>query len=252
MTYCVSDIHGCYEEFMRLLEKLELSDADTLYVLGDIIDRGDAVFECLDFIRSAKNIHCLLGNHEVEMLRYYDGSSFDWLYSGCGNTMSAKRGGESSEKPAVSVPGFPALRLTDTGYWREYVKWISGWLPYLTMKVNGRRYFLSHAGLDPAKTLRKQGLDDFVWSRENFYQSAALEDQICVFGHTPTYYIRGNSNCAVWIDEARRDKICIDCGCVHGGALAALRLEDGKVYYVKALAKKGRRTTLRIERSSKQ
>ena len=30
------------------------------------------------------------------------------------------------------------------------------------------------------------------------------------------------------------DKVCIDCGCVYGGALAALRLDDGNVFYVKS------------------
>ena len=40
-TYVISDIHGEYERFMELLEEIELKDTDTLYVLGDVLDRGE-------------------------------------------------------------------------------------------------------------------------------------------------------------------------------------------------------------------
>ena len=39
-TYVVSDIHGEYELFIRLLEEIHLKETDTLYVLGDILDKG--------------------------------------------------------------------------------------------------------------------------------------------------------------------------------------------------------------------
>lgn len=39
MTYFVSDIHGEYHLFLKLLDKLLFSDSDTMYVLGDIIDK---------------------------------------------------------------------------------------------------------------------------------------------------------------------------------------------------------------------
>ena len=39
-TYVISDIHGEYDMFMDLLEKISLQDSDTLYILGDILDRG--------------------------------------------------------------------------------------------------------------------------------------------------------------------------------------------------------------------
>ena len=41
MTYAISDIHGCYEEYIKLLEKIGFSEDDTLYILGDIFDRGE-------------------------------------------------------------------------------------------------------------------------------------------------------------------------------------------------------------------
>ena len=40
MQYAVSDIHGCYDKYINLLRRIDLKDSDTLYVLGDMIDRG--------------------------------------------------------------------------------------------------------------------------------------------------------------------------------------------------------------------
>lgn len=41
MIYAMSDIHGCYEAYCALLEKIQFSDEDTLYIVGDAIDRGE-------------------------------------------------------------------------------------------------------------------------------------------------------------------------------------------------------------------
>ncbi|WP_455810217.1 metallophosphoesterase, partial [Clostridium butyricum] len=38
--YVMSDIHGCYAEFIEMLQKINFGDDDELYVLGDIFDRG--------------------------------------------------------------------------------------------------------------------------------------------------------------------------------------------------------------------
>ncbi len=38
-TYVISDIHGHYEKFEKILKKIDLKDGDTLYGLGDILDK---------------------------------------------------------------------------------------------------------------------------------------------------------------------------------------------------------------------
>lgn len=40
MHYVVSDIHGYYDRYLKLLEVINFTDDDTLYILGDIVDRG--------------------------------------------------------------------------------------------------------------------------------------------------------------------------------------------------------------------
>ncbi len=40
MTYVMSDLHGCYEAYRTMLEKIHFGPDDRLYVLGDMVDRG--------------------------------------------------------------------------------------------------------------------------------------------------------------------------------------------------------------------
>ena len=64
MTYAISDIHGCYEEYIKLLEKINFSENDTLYILGDICDRGEKPMEIYNDIMARDNVIPLFGNHE--------------------------------------------------------------------------------------------------------------------------------------------------------------------------------------------
>ena len=65
--YVIADVHGCYREFMQLLNRVEFNEKeDTLYVLGDIIDRGPGSEEMFEWIykRYGKSVHMCMGNHE--------------------------------------------------------------------------------------------------------------------------------------------------------------------------------------------
>ena len=223
MVYCISDIHGCYAEFMKLLQKINFNKNDTLYVLGDMIDRGENGMECLDYIRSQPNIVALMGNHEMMMLGYYPGSGrkrdYHWLTQG-GIQM---------------LKQINRLKLSKDGRkrWNETLSWVRGLPLCIEVTVNNSDYFLSHAGFDATKPMEQQTAFDHVWTRENFILHPAISGKTCIFGHTPTIALRGNSDSSIWSDPNHKDKICIDGGCVYGGALAALRLDDGAVFYVK-------------------
>lgn len=52
--YVMSDIHGCYAEFIEMLQKINFGDDDELYVLGDIFDRGPQPLKVLDYILDKK------------------------------------------------------------------------------------------------------------------------------------------------------------------------------------------------------
>ena len=64
-TYVVSDIHGEYELFIRLLEEIHLKETDTLYVLGDILDRGPHPIQIILKLMEMPTVVCLTGNHEL-------------------------------------------------------------------------------------------------------------------------------------------------------------------------------------------
>ena len=64
MTYLISDIHGEYQLFIKLLEKIKFSPNDTMYVCGDIIDKGSDSVRLAKYISALPNIHCIVGNHE--------------------------------------------------------------------------------------------------------------------------------------------------------------------------------------------
>ena len=64
MVYCVSDIHGELDKFERLLQLIRFSDADQMYILEDVIDRGVMGVDILQRIMAAPNMIMLLGNHE--------------------------------------------------------------------------------------------------------------------------------------------------------------------------------------------
>lgn len=68
MNYVTSDIHGCRREFEALLKKIKFSSQDTLYIIGDMIDRGPDSMGVLKIMASNSNIYPVAGNHEFIMM----------------------------------------------------------------------------------------------------------------------------------------------------------------------------------------
>lgn len=64
MFYAISDLHGCYEKYKQMLKILRFSDDDTLYVLGDTVDRGEDGIKILQDMMSRVNIIPFWGNHD--------------------------------------------------------------------------------------------------------------------------------------------------------------------------------------------
>lgn len=66
--YVVSDIHGCFETFYALVQKIDLQKDDRLFLLGDYMSRGPKSKEVIDFILQlvgeGYSIYSLKGNHE--------------------------------------------------------------------------------------------------------------------------------------------------------------------------------------------
>ena len=72
MTYVMSDIHGRIRPYHRMLKKIGFCEDDTLYILGDVIDRNPSGISILKEIMDTPNIRLLLGNHEYMMRHFLD------------------------------------------------------------------------------------------------------------------------------------------------------------------------------------
>lgn len=81
MIYVMSDIHGNMRRFDSVMKQIELRPEDTLYILGDVIDRYPDGIRILRRIMAMPNVKMLLGSHEYMMLnalgRPYDRDEAD-------------------------------------------------------------------------------------------------------------------------------------------------------------------------------
>jgi bis(5'-nucleosyl)-tetraphosphatase (symmetrical) len=70
MNYVIGDIQGCFDALHRLLEKIEFSPSrDRLFVLGDLCNRGPQTLATLQKLRSLGDAaQCVLGNHDLHLL----------------------------------------------------------------------------------------------------------------------------------------------------------------------------------------
>lgn len=230
MTYVMSDIHGCYREYRKMLEKIAFSDADTLYIIGDVVDRGPQVAELLEDIMSWRNVRLLAGNHEYVGLRVLgkvcktsalDGfseedikSCFLWMNDGGSQTLSQlKRGGdEAFRRTAAFLAELPL---------------------YEEVSAGGRDHLLVHAGLEPfrpGKPLKDYGPTELLFNRAD-YSRPYFSDKLTITGHTPTFFIDRDRGGYIL---HRNNHIAIDCGCVYGYRLGAYCMETREEFYVEA------------------
>ena len=70
MNYVIADIHGCYEEYLQLLNKINLAEEDHLYILGDTLDRGPQPMKVLLDCVNRKNVIYIIGNHDYLFLYF--------------------------------------------------------------------------------------------------------------------------------------------------------------------------------------
>jgi serine/threonine protein phosphatase 1 len=69
----IGDVHGCLDELKELISKLSINSTDTLYFIGDLIDRGPdspGVVKYVHSLATQNKLVLILGNHEEKFLRY--------------------------------------------------------------------------------------------------------------------------------------------------------------------------------------
>ncbi len=69
-TYIVGDLQGCFDELQLLLQKVDFNpQQDELWLVGDLVARGDKSLECLRFVKSlGESAKMVLGNHDLHLI----------------------------------------------------------------------------------------------------------------------------------------------------------------------------------------
>lgn len=214
MIYCMSDIHGEIDRYHEMLNLIQFSEKDLLYIIGDVIDRGPRGIDIIKEIMDTPNIIMLLGNHEqmcLDTLGPYSlyGSRALWQQNGGSRTYRELRYGCSRAEKAKIIRFL--LKLPD----------------HMDIEVNGRPFHLVHGF--PSEDPKTR-----IWERPVVGAPAPMENCTVIVGHTPTCYLTGNQDevFKIWHGNGIID---IDCGCgnkIENRRLACLRLDDMQEYYI--------------------
>ena len=233
-TWVVGDIHGCFDDFMKILNHKEVKKNDNFILIGDIIDRGPDSYKMLKWamenVTDDGKYQMILGNHEDNIIHEYINALIFY-------------GKNSDISHLYCMYGFE-IYMHEAGFERlSSIKPIIDWfgsLPlYKKVSVNTNSikqdYIIAHAWYN-----KNRDRNTLLWDRDidkndfltNDYEP--INKEILIHGHTPTISIRECIKEPVNQVLFREHSINIDCGAVfsqYGGNLAAIRLEDKKTIY---------------------
>lgn len=193
-TYAAADWHGEGKVANKILEWLK--PEDTLYFLGDAIDRGPDGIEIFDKLINRPNTYFLCGNHEDMMakaipscLNFAYGADaqmayIHWLQNGGGDTWNNGLRGRSKEEVLDYMYKIHELSLRE-----------------IYQSPLGHTVILEHAGDSPF--IYKES-HDYLWDRSHFHngwegtvtilnnegEALDLKTTYLVHGHTPVQYLK--------------------------------------------------------------
>lgn len=225
MIYAMSDLHGCYDKYVKMLEKIHFSKDDTLYILGDVVDRGEGGIAILQDMITKPNIIPLRGNHDYLAHRLlniihrssglYDDKFIEqyrlWMMDGGAPTCDAFMDLSAEEQ-------------------KRMLAYLNSFLIYDEVQAGGNKFFMAHT---VPEMERMQQFERLLWAEfilgEPEYEKTYFIDKYVVTGHTPTGFI----------DEAytgriykANNHIAIDCGAVFGNPLGCICLDTLEEFYV--------------------
>lgn len=205
MIYAISDVHGCHNALVTVLDMLPLAEGDVIIALGDYIDRGEdtrGVLEVFLEFRQQHIFHHLVGNHELMLSDALTSSKAMAFFTGSlvgGSAMVDSYGGSLDNVPKE--------------HWDFLLKEA---LPYMETD----EYIFVHGGVEPALPLSEQGLSTLAWKR--FHESEPhISGKKVICGHTiigDVPQVKGGHT------------VCIDTGAGKGGWVTVLQVDTGKYF----------------------
>ena len=267
-TYAIGDVQGCYSELRSLLRECGFdARRDTLWFAGDLVNRGPRSLDVLRFVADlGDRARTVLGNHELhlvasargirpqrakdtfqDVLDAPDGEALvDWLrerpvihrdanrefvmvHAGIAPAWTIDdalvRGAELSR--ALRAPDH--ARLLEGMYgnepdaWRESLAGLDR-LRFITNAFTRMRYCRRDGRLDFSET-GPPGTQDPSLVPWFELRDAGADGTRIVFGHWATLQIEAALSRDLHVRH-------VDTGCVWGGSLTALRLEDDREFSV--------------------
>jgi serine/threonine protein phosphatase 1 len=219
--FAATDIHGCLATFSHLVEvELQLRTSDTLYLLGDYVNKGPDSAGVLDYIMQLQavgyQIHCLRGNHDQELL--------DTIFShGDGDMWRTKAEAD------MTLASFGVARPADIA--PRYVAWLAA----LPLELELPDFMLVHAGYDFALPPAEMHHDTYsmLYTKQFVFDPSRLGGKRLLHGHVPTPVAEVKKNVA-----AKAGAIGLDTGGVYRhnselSHLAALDLDRWELHLVK-------------------
>jgi len=262
--YAIGDVQGCYDALQRLLEKVRFDVArDRLWFAGDLVNRGPDSLSVLRFVKGLGNAAVtVLGNHDIhllcrasevvrakkrdtldEVLHAPDRADLvDWLrtrplmHSEAGYVLvHAGLLPQWSTGEAAALAGeVSSLIRSDEGV--HFLRYHIG--HNLTSRPDDGGFPRVSFALNAFTRLRictVRGKMEFTYSgplegvpagfRPWFALIAPESEETVLFGHWAALGFHSENRA-----------ICLDSGCVWGGRLTALRLEDRKAFQVPSAA----------------
>ena len=224
MDYCISDIHGHYDLFCRLLDKIKFGGGDKLYVLGDMIDKGPDSVRLAKLLFSMPNVCCIAGNHEYDFLKYY---------------RALMKQTEDYDRVLEELRAyFPDGTLLD---WETVDRF-----DLLPFYVETDKFIGVHAGI-PVKggellPVSQAPCEQLVYDRVFKAPDVLPQGEKCVlYGHTPVRYLTGRDEILFYPrNGATKDsrniadycKIHLDTGVFLGGVLGCVAVDSCLCFYV--------------------
>jgi len=250
-TYAIGDVQGCYDELQELLERVGFDRAhDRLWFVGDLVNRGPKSLEVLRFVKDLGDLAVVvLGNHDLHLITQFEGferkrkdDTFDDVFGaadarGLVDWLRARPMMHAEENWALVHAGL--LPQWTVPMALSLAKEVEA-----ALRAPGYRDFLANMyGSKPA------GWDDALagWDRLRVIVNAMTRMRFCTpqgamefhsngvrppAGYRPWYEARQDDRCVVFghwsaLGLTLGERFAgLDTGCVWGGALTALRLED--------------------------
>jgi serine/threonine protein phosphatase 1 len=220
----ISDIHGCYDEFISLLDEVKYNPKkDQLILLGDYVDRGKdskKVIEKVKHMVENEGAIAIRGNHDDWFLCFLSNPLIHadkYFFESIGGmeTINSFLNEKDFLEIINDVEKF-ALKIRQEN--PELIRFLLE-LPYYH---ETDKHIFVHAGINPMYADWKNNPNEILtWVRDEFIFHPTNLNQKVVFGHTTCKMIHNNDD--VFFDT---DKIGIDGGCVFGLQLNCLEITD--------------------------